>query len=329
MYHSIVLADFIECFVLLREWKKSRGLNWPDIEKINAKLQAMTRFLEAMTYADGTLALFNDSANENFARPLPIISSAHQICGESRKTASHNFTETGYYCWSSFDGSERIVVDAGPMSVDYNMAHAHCDLLSYEMWLQGKPFIVDSGVHGYGGDRFREYARSTRAHNTVMFDDHEQAELWGTFRVARRARVVYASAKGNESTWNFCGAYTPFYDSRVTHERQIRRESDGTWIITDTANNDSVSKASSFIHLHPDIQVKQNVSSQSIECSNESLSVLIEPFAAENVQVSKGSEHPIQGWYFPAFGVTQQSATIQFDYRVRAGQQFGYRIRKL
>lgn len=327
MYHAIVLADFIECFALLREWRNARNEHWPEAQKINAKLQAMTRFLEAMTYSDGTLALFNDSANEELARPLPIISSAHQICEYNEKPFSQSFPETGYFCWSSPDGNERIVVDAGPMSVDYNMAHGHCDLLSYEMWLQGKPFIVDSGVHGYGGDRFREYARSTRAHNTVMFDGREQSELWGTFRVARRAKVIHANAKGDELTWDFCGAYAPFYALSLTHERRIQRESDGSWVITDQANSGSIKNASSFIHLHPDIRVKQISNSQSIECSNESLSVIIEPFAAENVQVIEGSDHPIQGWYFPAFGVARTSATIQFDYKVQSGKPFGYRIK--
>jgi uncharacterized heparinase superfamily protein len=92
----------------------------------------------------------------------------------------------------SEDANERVVVDAGPPSATYNTAHAHCDLLSYELWLRGRPLFVDSGVHGYDGDKFREYARSTRAHNTVVFDGREQSEVWATFRMGARARVLKA-----------------------------------------------------------------------------------------------------------------------------------------
>src|SRR5262249_20851486 len=151
---------------------------------------------------------------------------------------------------------ERIIVDAGAPSVEYNTAHAHCDLLSYELRLEGKPFVVDAGVHGYGGDRFREYCRSTRAHNTVMFDGREQSEVWSTFRMARRAEAVNAEARGDDRSWNFRGSFAR-YDGGVIHERRIHRSADGDWIVADIARQGEVSKATSFIHLHPEIDASK------------------------------------------------------------------------
>ncbi len=325
MYHAIVLADFLECFALLRAFGKAGEADRRRVEK---RLRAMTHFLAAMSYLDGTLALFNDSANAEEARPLPIIAAAERICGGDLRAYPKSFPQTGYYLWNSRDGTERIIVDAGPPAVDYNPAHAHCDLLSYELWLGGKPLIVDSGVHGYGGDSFREYARSTRAHNTVSFDGREQSEVWGTFRLARRAKLLGAEASGSEESWYFRGSYHPYYDTGLIHERRIRREANGDWSIEDTVHGSKAERADSFIHLHPEVQT-QRVSEESltIRCQSGALTVLIEPVGAESVALITGADEPVQGWYFPDFGMARPGPAICFTYRVKMGEAFGYRIR--
>src|SRR5262249_43805610 len=149
MYHAQATADFLECYSLLRAFGRVARK-----EKVESKLRSMARFLNAMACADGAVALFNDSANAEETRPRPVIKASARIVGLDERVLPPVFPETGYYLWMSRDGGEKIVVDAGPPSVGYNMAHAHCDLLSYELRLSGRPFIVDSGVHGYGGDRF-------------------------------------------------------------------------------------------------------------------------------------------------------------------------------
>jgi uncharacterized heparinase superfamily protein len=325
MYHALALAGFLECFALLKAFRTKRGLAWSvPASEIVTRLRAMTRFLEAMTWPDGTLALFNDAANTEAARPLPIIEAAARIVGEETLFQPPVFPETGYYCWSS--RRERIIVDAGPPSVDYNAAHAHCDLLSYELWLDGRPFITDSGVHGYGGDRFREYARSTRAHNTVMFDGQEQSELWGTFRLARRAELLGVEVSGDEQKWSFEGACQPYFDKRLIHRRRILRMSSGEWVIEDTMCEGRAARAASFIHLHPEVKAKRADHSFTVECQSGESTFIIEPFGATGVAIVSGSEAPTQGWYFPEFGVAQPAQTICFEYQLEEGHSFGYRI---
>ena len=328
MYHALALGGFLECFALLREFRRQRNLAWQSVSsgRIIRKLRAMTRFLAVMSYADGTLALFNDSANTEQSAPPPLLAAAARIIGDEAEPQSPVFPETGYYCWLSPDETEKIIVDAGPPSVDYCTAHAHCDLLSYELRFDGRPFIVDSGVHGYDGDRFREYCRATRAHNTVMFDGREQSEVWGTFRMARRAELLGVEVSSDERTWDFRGAYQP-YSSDVIHERTIRRTQIGEWIIEDRVESGTAKRAESFIHLHPDVRVRQ-VSERTIECTLGKLSVLIEPIAAASVRIATGEDSPIQGWYFPEFGLARPNPTICLEYVVKAGETFGYRIRR-
>jgi len=324
MYHAQALADFLECYALLVAFGRT-----PRGENAEARLRAMADFLKAMSYADGSLALFNDSANTAAAIPPPLLETARRVASWAEGHPSASFPQSGYYLWQSPDGREKIVVDAGAPSVEYNTAHAHCDLLSYELRLEGRPLVVDTGVHGYGGDRFREYCRSTRAHNTVMFDGREQSEVWSTFRMARRAQAVNAEAFGDERSWSFRGSFAR-YDGGVVHERRIHRGADGDWTVADIARQGEVSKASSFIHLHPEVDASK-VGRTGVLCRSGNRQILIEPFADEgvpmNTQIITGSEGPIQGWHFPDFGVAQPNATIQFDYRLGCGQVFGYRIK--
>jgi uncharacterized heparinase superfamily protein len=337
MYHAIALTDWLECFALL----KAAGRRINNEEEIATRLRTMAGFLEAMSYADGTLALFNDSANSEEARPQPILAAAERIVGYRARQYASAFPQTGYYLWSSAEGQEKIIIDAGEPAVSYNTAHAQCDLLSYELWLEGRPFIVDSGVHGYGGDQFREYCRATRAHNTVMFDKREQSEVWGTFRLARRAEVVRAAAQGDEAKWMFAGAYHPYYNKQWTHEREIRRAADGAWIIADVLHSSDAGPraAWSFIHLHPAFTAQRQAGSATIECRAGNLVILIEPFSDSPLQsfaLARGNNYGFaaeqsdptvqRGWYFPDFGIAQSNVMIQLYYAVAPGEAFGYRI---
>ena len=324
MYHAQALADFLESYALLLAFGQIQG-----DESVESRLCAMADFLSAMSYADGSLAVFNDSANTVETRPRPILESAKRIVKTiAGKKDSKTFPQTGYYLWASADEGEKIIVDAGAPSVAYNTAHAHCDLLSYELWLEGQPFIVDSGVNGYGGDPFREYCRSTRAHNTVMFDEIEQSEIWSTFRMARQAKVLEAEASNDGTTWHFRGKFAR-YDRRVVHQRKISRNTIGDWTVTDFAWGDKVAKASSFVHLHPSVLTEQ-MDGAKILCRLGDFRVVLEPFseqdAAIDTKIVVGCQSSIQGWYFPDFGVSFPNATIQFDYPVVSGKAFGYRI---
>lgn len=331
MYHAQVLADSLECFALLR----ASGCLTQDEASIAQQLRTMVDFLGALSYDDGRLALFNDSANTAETQPKLILAAVESICGSVPKSNRRAFPQTGYFVWCSADDSEKLIVDAGPPSVAYNTAHAHCDLLSYELRLAGQPFIVDAGVHGYAADPFREYCRATRAHNTVMFDGREQSEVWDTFRMARRAEVLAAEAEGDEQTWRFRGKYRPYYDRNLIHERLIQRRASGEWVVTDVAlsetDKQTVKLAESFIHLHPEISARRVPDAGlAVECQARTRRFLIEPFGAAGTEMTVellSGVTQTQGWYFPAFGVALPNVAINYRYRVRPGEAFGYTIK--
>jgi hypothetical protein len=106
-----------------------------------------------------------------------------------------SFPHSGYY--KLYDGDLAVLIDTGRIGPDFMPGHGHCDCLSFELSIDGKPLFVNSGTFQYQGEK-RGYFRSTRAHNTVMINDHEQSEYWGEHRVARR--ITRISSNRTKST---------------------------------------------------------------------------------------------------------------------------------
>ena len=328
MYHAQTLGDALECYALLK------AFGWASAtESLRGNLVKMARYLAALSYADGSLALFNDSANAFETRPLPLLEAVSRVCGEMVSSSTANFPNSGYYVWQSEDEREKIVIDAGEPSVAYNTAHAHCDMLSYELWTNNAPFVVDAGVHGYGGDEFRAYCRSTRAHNTVMVDDVEQSEVWSTFRMARRAQVLRAEAVEDAVGWRFDGEVQGYGANGLRHSRSVRRFAGGEWEVKDRLSLRKVKAAGqvakSFIHLHPAVSVTR--AGNSFWCETQAGKIEIEPFGEVTLELVAGVPPPqAQGWWFPEFGVALPSSVIVLSCTLKEAnnsQVIGYRIK--
>ena len=80
------------------------------------------------------------------------------------------------------------LLDVAPIGPDYLPGHAHADTLSFELSLFGQRVIVNGGTSRYGSGPERLAERGTAAHSTVQIDGADSSEVWGGFRVARRAR---------------------------------------------------------------------------------------------------------------------------------------------
>src|SRR6478736_1471151 len=72
--------------------------------------------------------------------------------------------------------------DSGPHGFLSIAAHAHADALSVEVRHDGTDILTDPGTYCYHGEpMWREWIRSTAAHNTVEIGGESQAESGGPF----------------------------------------------------------------------------------------------------------------------------------------------------
>ena len=74
--------------------------------------------------------------------------------------------------------------------------HTHADSLNYELRMDGRPVVVDTGVSTYEKNERRQYERGTSAHNCVVVDSRNSSEVWGGFRVGRRCNVRWKKEEG-------------------------------------------------------------------------------------------------------------------------------------
>jgi hypothetical protein len=158
VYHQIVLRDLLEA-------RAAAGLGWLD-----GPLERMTRFAAALTRPDGAPALFNDGTLD-LAPELDLPPAPEGLAV---------FEDTGYAVVRN--GPLWLAFDCGVPGPPYLPPHAHADALSFQLWFDGLPVIVDPGTSTYEPGRERDHDRSTRAHSTVTVAGRDQFELWGAFR---------------------------------------------------------------------------------------------------------------------------------------------------
>jgi len=71
-----------------------------------------------------------------------------------------------------------IVSNNGPLGLKPLGGHGHADALSFWLSVKGQPVFIDPGTYLYhSGGKWRNYFRSTRAHNTICVDGLNQGEI--------------------------------------------------------------------------------------------------------------------------------------------------------
>ncbi len=183
MYHKIILED------LTRVARAVRNSDPSFCRELLPVLKKMADAAWSLENGLGRTPLFND-AGDNVAKPLSDallqgLKSEFGICPDAE--GHRAFPDAGYYCLGN--GHIKIILDAGKMAPDHMPGHGHCDGLSFELGLEGRPFLVNAGTGQYQGE-LRPYFRSTAAHNTVLIDGKEQSVCWGEHRVGKRITAV-------------------------------------------------------------------------------------------------------------------------------------------
>jgi uncharacterized heparinase superfamily protein len=320
MYHAIALGDYLLIVGLLQAVRH----RVPDA--VRQQVGRMVDALMVLSREAGGLHLFNDSANGVAPPRARLLQLARSVINHELREVSGAalLPDGGYYAFADSRRGDRFVIDCGEPGPRYQPGHSHCDLLSYELDLRGVPVVVDAGVSGYEGDKLREYVRSTRAHNTLGIAGREQSELWGTFRVARRARPLEATASADSDGFHFAGGYSPYFDRRVSYHRRVDGASD-CWRITDRVEGAGSADITSYIHLHPEFEVER-AGGELVLARSPRLTVAIEPFGVDRVGLVRASMDPPQGWYCPEFGRQLPATALELHRRAATGE-FGYRIR--
>jgi uncharacterized heparinase superfamily protein len=160
-YHRAVLADLDD---VARTLEAAGRAAPPWLDSARA---AMRGWLTAVALPGGALPLLNDA----WEGP-PVERAAAPFA---------DLADTGYVVLRH--GDDQAVLDVGPVAPPHLPPHAHADVLSFVLWIDGSPVVVDPGTFAYEGPE-RGAFRGTAAHATVQVDGSDQCDLWGPFRAA-------------------------------------------------------------------------------------------------------------------------------------------------
>ena len=105
--------------------------------------------------------------------------------------------------------------------------HAHAGTLSFELSLDGRRVLVNSGISTYENDAERLRQRGTAAHNTVQVAGRDSSEVWSAFRVARRVRTVTVEVHDDLATLCVDAQHDGYRRLGIRHQRTWRLLPDG------------------------------------------------------------------------------------------------------
>lgn len=256
MYHALVFEDVLDlCNVTeclqsaLNPTQRLQARTWRD------QAAAMLRWLQVMCHPDGEISFFNDAA-------FGIAASVGELEAYADRLKIRCSAPNAVVAWLEDSGYARLasgkavaLLDMAPVGPDYLPGHAHADTLSFELSLFEQRVLVNSGTSCYGTSPERLRQRGTAAHNTVIIDGENSSEVWGGFRVARRARPITPELGENEALYASCAhdGYRRLPGSPVHRRRWTM--GDG-WITVADNVEGSHDVAEARYHFHPSVRIE-------------------------------------------------------------------------
>ncbi len=246
MYHQIMSFRVLDCINLVQN-NNQFGKELIDI--LTQKASRMLSWLNMMTFRNGSIPLLNDSTNG--IAPTTKVLNHYASTLRVKPMDNIGLSSSGYRKFSN--DKYEIIVDVGNIGPGYIPGHAHSDTFNFELYVDENPFIVDTGISTYELNEFRKYERSTIAHNTVQVENYEQSEVWGSFRVARRAYVTNIREKSNRIS----ATHTGYEKIGCIHKREFCFNENDI-VIKDVVDLKSSFNCFSYLHFHPDVQIDLN-----------------------------------------------------------------------
>lgn len=250
MYHALALEDLLDLVNLSRAFPGALGHHAALAETLARTVAPMRGWLAAMCHPDGEIAFFNDAAIGIAPAPAELGAYADRMHLAAGPPPSGLLGPSGYARLEAGPGV--VILDAARIGPDYLPGHAHADTLSFELSLDGRRLLVNSGtsVYGAGPERLRQ--RGTAAHNTVVVAGENSSEVWSGFRVARRARPFgLAIVEEGDSRRASCAhdGYTRL-SGRPVHRRVVELAPGG--LVVDDRVSGGDHPAEARFHFHPD-----------------------------------------------------------------------------
>ena len=320
MYHADLMWDIIDLYQLTKITKIKSLQNLKPI--LEAKLCNGLHWIKSMSHPDGGISFFNDAAfgiAPNFGQLMNYTSKVigkdfckivHQQPAElSTVWSLEKNLKCGYHVASKSINElpAKIIIDMAEVGPKYQPGHGHADTLSFELSLFGRRVFVNSGTSTYKKGRLRSWQRSTQAHNTVVIEEKNSSNVWSSFRIGKRAKVVNTYTKLSSTGIEIEGIHNGYNTLlfKKLHQRKYHLNNSNI-VITDKILG-NFSEASAYFYLHPECELENNSGLIKILAKNRLL--LTMQFTGEDRISILGTK------WFPKFGVSKPNLCIMVSFK--------------
>lgn len=318
------------------------------------RIQSMAQFLSAISPVEGNPPQIGD-ADDGFVSRFSIIGKdepfddIHSICHLlMNETSSASATEKSF--WYSHiagicvkkraasivasnsnypqifhDGGYavlgskimHIVFDAGPLGYTSIAAHGHADALSICVAIDNMWWLVDPGTYTYHDNpEWRNYFRSTAAHNTVLVDGKNQSKIGGDFLWLEHAAAQITEYGANEDRQWVRGEHDGYKCIGITHHRRIDySQNDKKLLVSDVFEGAGEHELIWHWHLHPNVTVKWDGALEGwiLEHCESSKKLLLRGGEKHSWNIMKGvTGDTIMGWYSDSLGKKVPATVLQY-----------------
>ena len=302
MYHSILLEDLLDLVNIHRTYNKEV------ISGVKDKILPMFDWLKSMCHPDGGVSFFNDTA-------FGVAPSLNELLDYAERLSINKISEkvkTLFYMQDS--GYVRVeredlvaILDVAAIGPDYIPSHGHADVLSFELSLFGKRVIVNSGTSIYGTSSERYNQRSTLSHSTVVIDEQNSSEVWGGFRVARRANVLNVKTKQSDNDIKVSACHDGYkrLKGKPIHNREWSFSKNAI-IIKDKITGKGMHRISSILPLHPEVVI--------INTQENYVELEVKGKLVKIVFEGSGKLQVVSSQYHPEFGLSINNEKLIYSY---------------
>lgn len=183
-YYPFQTAIFRDAYMLC----KRNGIV-PPVGTLNM-LHKMAKYMSDVAQPDFTMPAINDSYPMDVLTSLNILS---EITGKDytgNASASEFYPDTQIAVMRNCNERNSWYVLANPAK--RIGSHAHAGRLSFVMWCNRKPLLIEAGCCNYDKRIKNQWYRTSKAHNTVLIDGRQDAE---SSSAAEYAKMRYTENK--------------------------------------------------------------------------------------------------------------------------------------
>lgn len=280
--------------------------SFPDALSTGAVLFRREAFKQrAGVFAEETLWLLGPDARAAYDS-LPDVAPS---------PASAGYLDSGYFIQRTLhnDVESHLVFDCGGLGMSRG-GHGHADALSLVLSVNGEELLIDPGTFVYNrAPEWRNFFRTSQAHNTVVVDGQEQADPAGTFswknklspRLTQRLALPELELLEAECAGN------------IVHRRRLLQVGSGYWVVADDFQGSGEHAFDFYYHFAPQVRLsyhhRRNPAELDVSADGRQAGLRMRFLSSKSFEahVLRGKTDPIQGWASRRYGHREPAPVLQ------------------